>query len=311
LWAKADLKTALQEEYGSHFKVVESKQYLIVHNCSADAAKEAGRLLNRAHTIFANYFQTHGGFRLKKPKQPLVAVMFQSRNEYVQRMTPTLGPDAANTSGVYSPKSNRIYLFNHFGGAPFAGGLPANKTNKPGPRFVFNSTGALEQNIMTVVHEAVHQAAFNTGFHNRSAADLPLWFLEGMAMFFETPDLEADNGWKGGRTVSRERAPHFLGMRGRLRPGFLEELVANDELLRDPRTALDGYAIAWAVTFFLLKTEKANYMEYARLVNARPPLASYGRADRLADFERAFKRPPRDVEREFQAEIVKLLEKSR
>ena len=42
--------------------------------------------------------------------------------------------------------------------------------------------------MATIVHEATHQIAFNCGMQQRYA-DIPLWLCEGMAVYFEAPDL--------------------------------------------------------------------------------------------------------------------------
>ena len=48
--------------------------------------------------------------------------------------------------------------------------------------------------VSTIVHEATHQIAFNCGLHTR-LSDCPRWFSEGIAMYFETPDLRSAKGW--------------------------------------------------------------------------------------------------------------------
>jgi len=39
------------------------------------------------------------------------------------------------------------------------------------------------QTVSTIVHEATHQIAFNCGLHTR-LSDCPVWFSEGIAMYF-------------------------------------------------------------------------------------------------------------------------------
>ena len=50
--------------------------------------------------------------------------------------------------------------------------------------------------VATVVHEATHQMAFNCGLHAR-LAPVPVWVSEGIATYFETPDLRSRTGWRG------------------------------------------------------------------------------------------------------------------
>jgi hypothetical protein len=131
-----------------------------------------------------------------------------------------------------------------------------------------------------------------------------------MAMYFETTDVNRQQGWKGGKAVNPERANRFKEAYLRNpRSGFLEQLLIDDSLLRDPATAADGYALAWTLTYYLLKNHKSEYMEYVRLINARPEFTPYPRSARLKDFETAFKMSPSQVEAEFQGGIGKLLDR--
>ena len=307
LWTRAELKTALAEEFGKDFKVTESNGYVIVHSCSTENAKEAGRLLNKAQNAFVTYF-TKNGFHLQKSKQPLIAVVFEGREQYDRYVGKYLGDIARMTVGVYIPPVNRIFLYNAFGGETAHKVGLATDVN---PTYGRQLAGQiLEQNISTLVHEAVHQAAYNTGFHNRKVVDYPLWLVEGMAMYFETTDVNAPQGWKGGKSVNRERALRFKTVYQRgLSPGFLERLIVDDGYLRTQSTAQDGYALAWTFTYYLLRHHKAEYMEYVRLINSRPEFAAYPRSARLKDFETAFKMPPSEMETAFANAAAKLIER--
>ena len=48
-----------------------------------------------------------------------------------------------------------------------------------------------ERQIATILHEACHQIAFNTGLQTR-LGDYPLWVSEGIATFFEATDLRPE-----------------------------------------------------------------------------------------------------------------------
>ena len=61
--------------------------------------------------------------------------------------------------------------------------------------------------VSTIVHEATHQIAFNSGLHQR-LSDCPKWFSEGVAMYCETPDLKSSEGWAGIGAVNRNRLAH-------------------------------------------------------------------------------------------------------
>ena len=304
-YSRNELRAALQKEYGTGFKILESGAYIVVHRGSAERAKEAGRLLNRANLAFTNYFGKAGSFKFTKPPLPLVAVLFEDRPEYLDNLRKHLGRAADFSVGVYINDVNRIFLYDAFGGEIGGKVDQVLRINEKAGRQI--AAQLYEQNVSTVVHEAIHQCAFNTGFHHRHVAN-PIWLVEGMAMFFETPDLEAHGGWKGGKTVNLPRAERFWQIYRGLRPGFLEDLLLDDSRFRRSDTAADSYALAWTVTYYLLKRQTKGYMEYLRLVGERPPLVPYGRAERLEHFEKAFKRSPQKMEEEFKKAIVGMID---
>ena len=70
-----------------------------------------------------------------------------------------------------------------------------------------NAPGA----VSTIVHEATHQIAFNSGLHQR-LSDCPKWFSEGIAMYCETPDLGHGQGLGGHRRGQSRAAGPVLAI---------------------------------------------------------------------------------------------------
>ena len=107
--------------------------------------------------------------------------------------------------------------------------------------------------VSTVVHEATHQIAFNCGLHARYS-DCPLWFSEGIAMYFETPDLHSAKGWAGVGAVNRSRLAQFqqylAAAAGRLAQDARSKPTSGSATSKQ---AADAYAEAWALTYFLLR----------------------------------------------------------
>jgi hypothetical protein len=75
------------------------------------------------------------------------------------------------------------------------------------------------------------------------------------------------------------------------RPGMIEAIIADDELFRQPDTALDAYACAWALTHFLLHSRKDEFAAYLRTLAAKRPLADDPPAARRETFRAAFGDP--------------------
>jgi hypothetical protein len=173
--------------------------------------------------------------------------------------------------GFYSLKSNRIYTYDQALGA-----------------------GASAANSLTVIHEATHQSAFNTGAHDRFEP-IPRWVSEGLAAMFEAPGVYNSVEFPD----RKDRvAPHYLRdlralIEGDDFRGKIQQLVVSDELFAsDPRSA---YALAWGLTFFLSENRAQSYRGY--LQNGSQDHGSKMTPEnRLANFRSAFGNDLRDLE---------------
>src|SRR4029079_18377404 len=85
--------------------------------------------------------------------------------------------------------------------------------------------------VATIVHEATHQIAFNSGLQTRYA-DLPLWLLEGMAVYFEAPDLDSSRGWTGIGKVNYPRLETFRKNQPKWNDRTLGGMLADDKRFR-------------------------------------------------------------------------------
>ncbi len=138
----------------------------------------------------------------------------------------------------------------------------------------------------TLVHEATHQFAFNTGLHSR-IGQTPKWVVEGLATVLEPTAVARADNLRGPTPVNVERLVwfrHFLKTR-RPEP-FLAQFVQDDTLFGTH--PLDAYSEAWALTYYLLQSRPRRYFRYLKGMAAREPLAAYPPAERLTDFTDAF-----------------------
>src|SRR4029079_15011438 len=106
--------------------------------------------------------------------------------------------------------------------------------------------------VSTIVHEATLQIAFNSGLQTRFA-DLPLWLLEGMAVYFEAPDLTSARGWTGIGKVNYLRLETFRKNQAKWKVDSLMKMIGDDKLFRDSAAAGDAYADAWALNYYVFK----------------------------------------------------------
>jgi hypothetical protein len=144
-----------------------------------------------------------------------------------------------------------------------------------------------ERTVATIIHEATHQIAFNCGLQTRMA-DNPLWVSEGLAVYFETPDLSSAKGWKTIGGVNRVRLADFRDYLARRPAGSLQTLLSSDDRLRDPQQAADAYAEAWALNYFLLRAKPKEYEKYLKLLSTKRPFIWDTPEKRLIEFQAIF-----------------------
>ncbi|NCY01645.1 MAG: DUF1570 domain-containing protein [Planctomycetia bacterium] len=231
-------------------------------------------------------------------------VIFADRQRYEAFAARDLGAAADRVVGYYNLMTNRVTTFDLTG----SGGLPR-PAGQAAARAGLEILGSPEASgmVATLVHEATHQMAFNGGLHQR-LAPVPLWVSEGIATYFETPDLASDRGWKGIGNVNTPRLERFLAVH---RPGTLATIVAGDDPFRDPDEALDAYARAWALTFFLIQTRKPAFVDYLRTIARKEPLADDTPDERVREFTAAFGAAPAEVEDAVFRHMTRLRQASR
>jgi hypothetical protein len=151
---------------------------------------------------------------------------------------------------------------------------------------ILSQPGA-ERTVATIVHEATHQLAFNSGLQVR-LADIPFWVSEGIAIYFETPDLESTKGWRNIGGVNQVNLFNFRKSLPTRPAGSLELLLCDDKRFRDPATATNCYSEAWALNYFLLRTRGEAYVKYLKLLAQQQPLGTVEREERLKQFKQHF-----------------------
>jgi Protein of unknown function (DUF1570) len=274
----AALAKQLKSELGNGFDVVTTRHYVICTSARRKYAQWCGSLFERLYTSFHNYWKARG-VKLTEPEFPLIAIVLRDEKEFAAFATQDAGADAATAKGYYSIGSNRMVLYDLTAGAA---GQPADDAD------VARLLEAVPWNIATVIHEATHQIAFNSGMHVRYA-DNPLWLVEGMAMYFETPDLSSKTGWKTAGATNDNRLEQFRDfVSSRRAADSLETLIVADGRFNDAAKMPDAYAEAWALSHFLIRTRKETYVDYLKMLAAKPRLVFDTPADRLAEFRAAF-----------------------
>ncbi len=289
-----ELGTRLADEFaksiGPDLHVTTTRHYTIVSSADPRYARWCGLLFERLRTAFVAYWKGRG-LVLDKPEFPMVAIVLKNRDEFNRFAKRDAGLDATTAVGYYSMLTNRIVLYDL---AAVPGRPPAGTAVE-----IQRRLATAPRAIATVVHEAAHQLAFNSGLHRR-LADNPMWLAEGMAVFFETPDLRNRTGWRTVGRVNRPRLARFVNfVRQRRQPGSLKSLVTVDRRFRDAKTEADAYAEAWALSYYLMRSRKKQYLAYLQTIAAKPLLRWDTPDVRQADFEAAFGDDWEKLDRQF------------
>ena len=197
------------------------------------------------------------------PSSRCRVLVFADRQSYDQASREDLPGGTGNIVGFYSLRSNRVNMFDLTGAEAVRSSGAANRRGSMREINQMLSQPAAVPLVATIVHEATHQIAFNCGLQTRFA-DIPLWLCEGMAVYFEAPDLASTRGWRGIGRVNYPRLETFRRNLPNWNDGSLEELLRDSHRFRDPRTAVDAYADAWALNYYLIKYEPKAYTAYLK-----------------------------------------------
>lgn len=268
----AEMGRRLLEELPAGFSVYQTTHYVIVHNTNETYVRWVGGLFEQLHRGFFAYWKNQG-WELPKAKFPLVALVFADRKGYDDYATKDVGDGAKSTIGYYNLQTNRMTTYN----VPNA-----------------------ERNVATIIHEATHQLAYNTGLQTRYA-DNPMWVSEGMAVFFESPDFSTRSGWRSIGKVNTVNLQRFRNYGPRRGSESLATLLADDTRFRQEASAADAYSEAWAMTYFLLRTKKKEYIGYLQKLSESKPLMTRSARERIDFFEQAMGVDLATLDRQFIA----------
>ena len=261
-YSQAEMRGQLMREFGSKFEISGSGHYLVVH--PAGQKDLWAPRFEELYRSFVHYFNTRA-FRPSEPRFPMVAVVYPRQADFQRAATADGSKNVQNMLGYYSPKTNRIALFD----------VTAGRTGLD-----------WSTNADTIIHEATHQMAFNAGMHNRFGQS-PLWVCEGLATMFEARGV-----WNGrvhqnqADRVNRIQLAAFRHYQPRRSSNAIAETVSSDRAFNNDTEA--AYADAWALSFFLSEQEPRKYVQYLSKTAAVKDFTLYPGPQRLKDFTDIF-----------------------
>ena len=291
----------LLAELPDGFQIHQTAHYVICYNTSPVYAQWCGALYERLYKGFFTYW-SHLGMKLEEPQLPMVALVFDSQVNFA-KYSEANGVSVGAIVGYYNMESNRVNMYDLTG------------VERDGADRRLSSTARINQilsrpeaepNVATIVHEATHQLAYNSGLQERYA-DNPFWVSEGMAVYFETPDLKSSKGWRGIGAINQRQMLQFRKYLERRPDDSLVALLTDDSLFRDRAHRYDKYAEAWALNYYLFRTHKREYAAYLRKLSEKTALIEDGPDVRLAEFQAIFG----SNLKEFDANFVKYMQQRR
>lgn len=270
-FSQSEMRGELLQEFGKGFDVSGTGNYLVVHPKGARDLW-AGRF-EQLYRSMTHFFQVRG-YRMKRPEFPLVGIVFHSRDEYLAYLQRSVRFNGASSIGVYVPQTNRIYLYDATAGSG-------------------TKSREWENNLGTIMHEAAHQTAFNTGVHVR-LAETPRWLGEGLGCLFEARGIYDSSHYRNREDrINYVRLMSFKQNVNQDAAKIINDMIATDKPFQyDPERA---YAAAWALTFYLSEREPRKYIRYLRTVSKHQPLQKYNSATRQKEFAALFGRDSRMV----------------
>jgi hypothetical protein len=261
-FSQAEIRGQLLHEFGRGYEVSGVGHYLVVH--PAGQRDQWAPRFEQLYRSLVQYFAARG-WQLTEPRFPLVAVVYPRQVDFVQQAARE-GIAAGNgLLGFYSPRTNRILLYD-------------------------SATSGQDwtTNAETIIHEAAHQSAFNTGVHSRFGV-VPRWVAEGVGTMFEARGVWQSRTYPNqADRINRGRLSEWraLAASGRRPADMIAQVVSSDRMFQTNPSA--AYAEAWALTFFLCESEPKKYFQYLAKTAAIPPFSNYRSPERLADFTAAF-----------------------
>ena len=278
--SKKELGEKLLSELPANFRIYETKHYVIAYQNELAYARWIGGLYeSRLYRGFETFWSKKKKFELHDPEFPLVAIIFGTRAEYDQYMTRELGAGQSMVA-YYNLLTNRVTMFDLT-----ADRRSLNQDLDERKIEQILQTPAAIPMVATIIHEGTHQLIFNRGVQTRFA-EAPLWLNEGLAMYFETPQLNSARGWRIPGLVSATRLADFLRYLPNRPANSLKTLIQSDERLRNADTAIPAYAEAWAFNHFLLNKHSRNIWSTYSTCRQRKALLEDTAEVRLADFKR-------------------------
>jgi len=290
------LEREMLRRLGSGFRVHRTQHYVIAYETSEAFAIWTGALFERLLRGFETYWRQRD-IELREPEFPLPVVILGSKARFDDFSSDVFGGNPGSVVAYYHLLHNEVVLYD-ITEADQESSDGRRRSNADQINALLSQPRAYAL-VATIVHEATHQVAYNLGMQRR-LADVPMWINEGIATFFETPDLRSRSGWRGIGAINTIRMPQLQQDLARRQAGAIERLLDGDERFRNGETILEAYAESWGLVYYLAKVRKEDFAAYLRDLQQLEPLGQESPEERIALFRRHFGDDLEGLDREFR-----------
>lgn len=256
-----EIRSGLMKEFGSSYEVSITPHFVVVH--PKGAYSKWALPFETLYQRFCNYFSARG-LTVDKPEFPMVAVVLKSRRDYNRAVATGTSLSSGTTVGFYKWESNRIVTYDQTAAG----------------------NGSWVDTLDTVLHEAVHQTAANTGIHSRYWSN-PTWVVEGLATMFEAkgvnnymeyPELKHKINWERLRDLRHYYKRSDMD-------DMIKLMVMDDRIFRLQQNR--AYALSWGLTFYLSERYPQEFVSYLKAMKDDPTI-NMTPSDRAKLFTRSF-----------------------
>ncbi|MFN9719137.1 MAG: DUF1570 domain-containing protein [Planctomycetota bacterium] len=293
--SQADFRRRLLKEFSaSGYEVQASAHYVVVGK--RGRARAFATLFEEIYLQVLDFYHVRG-FEVEAPDSPLVAIVFESQDEFKEYCGRDEMLWSKDLKGYYSGRTNRVALFDD----PqllkeVAGTESPSVTRSSSPNRILSSAvpAAMRNSVAgetfnTIVHETTHQVGFNIGIHPR-LGQTPMWVVEGLATVLEAPGIRTKGKAKDSKTrINAGRRDWFqTEYSQRHQPGDLAKLISSDDMFSSQ--TFDAYSFAWAFSYFLTENPARArlFTRYLKKLSERDPMVNYTAEERLRDFRAVF-----------------------
>ena len=262
-YTPTELEKRLKKQYGKRYLTQTSEHFTVVY--PRTNRKNWAAQYETVYKQFSSYLARHE-IDIATPNFSMIVVVLGSRREFDRSLADEI-IFKDGVFGYYSRITNRV--------TTFVSADP--KIAKQVERL----------SAVTVIHEAIHQVAFNAGVHNRLCA-VPRWMSEGFAMLFESSGFRNS---KPGQLISDRVNDRRLAT---LKKMFLSNQVRGnlETLLRDDRLFGSdpdlSYSLSWGLSFYLAEKETEKYLKFVIADGNRNQFANYTPDQRVKFFAETF-----------------------